>query len=53
MHLHWLCLSIHAFKFVKDKSKIISALYGLILYHCDNKGSKVLDGAVKHCVILQ
>lgn len=24
MHLHWLCLSIHVFKFVKDKSKIIT-----------------------------
>lgn len=34
------------------QSTSISTLWWRILYHCDNKGSKVLCAAVKHCVIL-
>lgn len=52
-----LCVCVYVRKRTSLKrpkqSTSISTLWWRILYHCDNKGSKVLFAAVKHCVILQ
>lgn len=51
----FLCVCVHKITSLNrpKQSTSISTLWWRILHHRDNKGSKALCGAVKHCVILQ